>query len=120
MRLGDIAITADHDAARSRFEEALPLYHRLGDFVGEANCIQRLGDIALARSDHDTARSRFAAALALYDGIKEPYSIGWTHRRLAQMTTGEERVHHLLASAAEWRRIGRNDLVAELMNEVGS
>ena len=57
---------SDHDGARAWYEEALPLYRRAGDVVGEANCIQGLGDIALARSDHDGARARYEEALPLY------------------------------------------------------
>ncbi len=57
---------SDHDGARERYEAALPLYRRVGDVLGEANCIQSLGDIALARSDHDGARERYEAALPLY------------------------------------------------------
>ena len=65
--LGDIALRrSGNETARSRYEEALPLYRQVGDVLGEANCIQRLGDIGLRRSDHETARSRYEEALPLY------------------------------------------------------
>jgi tetratricopeptide (TPR) repeat protein len=57
---------SDHELARARYEEALPLYRRVGDVVGEANCIQSLGDIARDRSDHELARARYEEALPLY------------------------------------------------------
>jgi tetratricopeptide (TPR) repeat protein len=57
---------SDHDGARERYQAALPLYRRVGAVLGEANCIQSLGDIARERSDHDGARERYAAALPLY------------------------------------------------------
>jgi tetratricopeptide (TPR) repeat protein len=40
--------------------------HAAGDKHGEANCIQGLGDIALARSDHDAARRAYEEARPLY------------------------------------------------------
>ena len=57
---------SDHDGARSRYQEALPLCRRVGDVLGEASCIVSLGDIALWRSDHDGARSRYEEALPLF------------------------------------------------------
>ena len=60
---------SDHDRARVRYEEALPLYRLVGDVLGEATCIERLGDIALRRSDHDTARGRYEEALPLYRSV---------------------------------------------------
>jgi tetratricopeptide (TPR) repeat protein len=40
-----------------------------GDTLGEANCTQILGDIALHRSDHDGARAALEEALRLYQRI---------------------------------------------------
>ncbi len=68
MSLGEIALArSDHEGARRRYEQALPLHEQVGDVVGEANCIKSLGDIALAHSDHEGARSRYEQALPLYE-----------------------------------------------------
>ena len=43
------SVRSDHEAARPQaYEEARPLYRTVGGVLGEANCIQSLGDIALA------------------------------------------------------------------------
>ncbi len=114
--LGDIARDrSDHAAARAAYEEALPLYRRVGDVLGEANCIQRLGDIDAELGD-PAARDRFGAALRLYERIPEPYSIGFTHRRLAILAAGPERVQHLAAARAAWASIDRPDLIAQYLD----
>ncbi|MFL6293585.1 MAG: tetratricopeptide repeat protein, partial [Thermoanaerobaculia bacterium] len=69
-KLGDIAFDrAEHYAAQARFEEALPLFRKVGDVLGEANCIQRLGEIALEQSNYPAAQPRFEEALALFRKI---------------------------------------------------
>ena len=57
---------SDHDAARPRYEEALPLFRRVGDVLGEANCIEAWATSRWRRSDHDAARARYEEALPLY------------------------------------------------------
>ena len=52
-----------------QFEEALPLYLKLGYVLGEAICLYRLGDIAFRRSDDEAARAQFEAALPLYHKV---------------------------------------------------
>jgi tetratricopeptide (TPR) repeat protein len=47
-------------------ERALETASQSGNIVLQARCLEKIGDIALARSDHDGARSRFEKALPLY------------------------------------------------------
>lgn len=89
--------------------------------LGEANCISRLGDIALAQGDAEAARGLFAGALELFERIPEPFSIGWAQRRLARVATDEEeRRRHLEAARAAWESIGFAELVESMEEEFGS
>ncbi|MGD0014664.1 MAG: hypothetical protein ABSD56_09595 [Bryobacteraceae bacterium] len=88
--------------------------------LGEANCIQNLGDIALAEARIEDARASYAQALALYERIPEPYSIGWAQVRLARIArnAGERRAH-VQAAARAWQQIDRPDLLQRLAKEFG-
>jgi hypothetical protein len=90
---------------------------RLAEGTG---CIQSLGVIALTEQDTDAARGHFAEGLMFYRRIPEPYSSGWTMRRLARMTEGATRTEHVDAARAAWESIKRPDLVDDLDAEFGA
>jgi tetratricopeptide (TPR) repeat protein len=115
--LGDIALRrSQHDDARDAYQRAIPLYQTVGHILGEANCIQSLGDIDQREARPGAARTRFEQALAMYQRIPEPYSIGWAHVRLADLSEDPERQGHLAAARAAWESIGRPDLVAKYLD----
>ena len=58
-----------HDDAVATAQETARIYRQIGSVLGEANCIKRLGNIALARSDHEQARARYEQALLLYKQV---------------------------------------------------
>ena len=103
---------------RSRYEQALPLYQQVGSVLGEANCIQGLGDVARDRSDNDEARDRYEQALSLYQAFLAPFSTGWTLVRLARLdSAGSERLRHWKAAREAWISIGREDLIETVRAE---
>ena len=53
----------------------------------------------------------FVEALEFYVRIREPYSIGWTHKRLACLASRTERDDHIKAAREAWLSIDRPDLL---------
>jgi tetratricopeptide (TPR) repeat protein len=48
------------------FQQALPLYQKMGSLLGEAGCISSMGDIHLRESRNRDAMAAFQQALPLY------------------------------------------------------
>jgi tetratricopeptide (TPR) repeat protein len=68
FRIGILTLSrSDRDGAWDALMRAQPLFEQVGDVLGQANCIQGLGDIALRRSDYDAARDAFVRAQPLYE-----------------------------------------------------
>ncbi|WP_285507889.1 tetratricopeptide repeat protein [Actinokineospora sp. NBRC 105648] len=82
------------DRARELFNEALPLYRKIGDVLGEANCLSNLGQVEFIESRNDRARELFNRALILYQQIRDRYSQAITHAYLCRLTTGDQRTIH--------------------------
>ncbi len=65
--LGDVHVMlAEYEAARGRYEAALPIYEGIGDRLGQANTILNLGYVHRNLEEYDQAREKFELARKLY------------------------------------------------------
>jgi tetratricopeptide (TPR) repeat protein len=60
---------SDYTTAKELYEQALPLFRKVGDLRREANCIWRLGDVSLRRLDQEAAENLYEQAISLYRRI---------------------------------------------------
>jgi tetratricopeptide (TPR) repeat protein len=65
--LGDVASAlGDHDAARSSYEQGLPIFLDLGDRWGIARTLTSLGDLACQQKDYDRAKALLTQSLDIF------------------------------------------------------
>ncbi len=71
--LGDVHVRlSELPEARARYEEARPIYHAIGDKLGEANCIKALGELAAEEKDYASAYALLEDAAARYRALQLP------------------------------------------------
>ena len=64
---------AEYPLARQRYAEARPIYHAIGDRLGEAGCLLGLGDVMAQMGERPTAQAAYDQAAALYQAIGLSY-----------------------------------------------
>jgi tetratricopeptide (TPR) repeat protein len=102
--LGDVhRMLSEYDAARGRYEEALPIYRQIGDRLGEANCMKALGDVHRMLDEYDSARVRYEEALPIFRQIGSRLgeancmkALGDVHRMLSEYDAARVRYEEAL------------------------
>jgi tetratricopeptide (TPR) repeat protein len=79
----------EYGEARARYEEARPIYHAIGDRLGEANCDLGLADVARDEEDWAQAERLCHAALGVYREIAMPFNVALALRRLGAVAEGK-------------------------------
>ncbi|HEY8871103.1 MAG TPA: tetratricopeptide repeat protein [Candidatus Limnocylindrales bacterium] len=73
----------------SAVNEALELYHELGDQSGIAGASWALGTGALMLGDYDGARTNLTESLSAYRALGDPFGTGWALHELATVAVLE-------------------------------
>ena len=85
---GNLAWTVGDFEETERFlAESVALYQGLGDKVGYATCLQRLGTTARVRTQYAQARQALQEAAALFDELGEGWKRGQCLTELARIAT---------------------------------
>ena len=97
-RRGDLA------AARTRYNDALDLYRRIGDRRAEARMLAGLGDVAAQEGDDAAAAAAYRESLTLRSQLGDRAGIAAMFERLAGVAeAAPERAARLLGMAAALR-----------------
>ncbi|WHT22688.1 tetratricopeptide repeat protein [Crossiella sp. CA-258035] len=92
----------DNGTSRELFDQALPLFRRVGDVLGEAHCLLNLGNVEFCEFDSERARELFNQALPLYRRIADVLGEANCLRRLGEVEFREsdnERARELFDQA---------------------
>jgi tetratricopeptide (TPR) repeat protein len=64
---------SQYEAAKSLYEQALPIYREVGSKLGEANTLQSQGDVERMQSQYEAAKSLYEQALTIYRDIRDEF-----------------------------------------------
>ena len=123
--LGDVHVMlAEYSEARTRYEQALPIYQTIGDRLGEANVIKALGDVHVMLDEYSEARTRYEQALPIYQTIGDRLgeanviqALGDLHGEMEQIA---EAVSLLQDAAGRFKALGLVSPEAGCWNSMGN
>jgi CHAT domain-containing protein len=72
----------EYEKARQRYEQGLEIYREIKARLGEANCLQSLGDVHLLLAQYEKASEWYEQALSLQKQILDHHGMLWSYFRL--------------------------------------
>jgi tetratricopeptide (TPR) repeat protein len=94
------ASVASRPKARAMLDEALALYRKLGDPIGEGNVLWGIGSFHFFANQFEEAEPFYGRALELHRANGNRTMEAWSHHMLALTQLGRNRVAEAKASAA--------------------
>ncbi|MFN8354565.1 MAG: tetratricopeptide repeat protein [Spirosomataceae bacterium] len=67
---------SENQAAFDYYQQALPLYEKMGALLGKADCLKSLGDLSFRQSENQKGNQLYEQAIELYKKVNDPYSMG--------------------------------------------
>lgn len=94
------ALIGDYDQAKALVEKALPHFRTIGDRSGEAQCLEQLGNIAMAQGDYAKAHTHLAEALVAVQAAGDHWMEVFVHAAQALLAQKEQHAADGLAALA--------------------
>jgi tetratricopeptide (TPR) repeat protein len=101
----------NYNAAFDCYNKSFTLYREVGYKVGEANCLQSLGDVHLRLADYEKAGQQYDQALSIYKEINGRLGMLWSYYRLGQTFESVKNYPH-----AEQNYLECIDMLEEIWN----
>ncbi len=91
--------------------QALPIYHEIGDRLGEAKCIRVLGDVHRMLAEYSQARERYAEALPIDCAIG--HRLGEASSLSEKQALCQHKKHSRVELAADFGKTGTEQDVSK-------